>query len=405
MSKEFVTIATLCLCLVAWTPTAMAQSKKPTCEQQAQDIQTAQDKIDKTRRAYSQSAKVLDERLKLADAAYEKKENMDALWADVLSSRDVVMPRAKAALTALNNGYALMQKYVSAGCDDTTATELEDRRKRGALRYEKSITALESIPQDWDTYYNPPPPPTPAECEALDNAHKKAEAKAKAYSLKNDAKIAAYRKARWAVNDAIDLERPFRKEWKKLLKTRKAALPATKGYADLMKNVFAPIQKGLKNNCVQMTYKEQKAFESNVDKVLSEISDSYSRMIKMPLKAEDYVEMRRKTTTPRVGIINKTDQILCYYLNGTGKGRCVIKPKGTKIVELKSDTPGKPQSTLLITERISRKDNQDGQAQPEGIKICAKRTFDHQSGSKAWVINTGVEDGCALPAAKETKDR
>lgn len=405
MFKESVPIATLCLCMMAWAPATMAQSEKPACAQLTPEIQSAQDKIDKTRRAYDQSAKVLDKRMALANADAEKRENMDTLWADVLSSREVVLPRANAALTALNAGYALMQNYVSAGCNETTSSELEDRRSRGASRYEKSITALQNIPTDWHKQYDPVIPPDPAECIALDEAHKNAQAKAKAYSLKNDVKIAAYNAARQAVNNAIDLERPFSKEWRALLKTRKNALPATEGYTKLLDAVYDPVKLGIKNSCVQMDQKQLKAFKDNAYVIFDEISDSYSSMLNMPLKAKKYTEKRRKTTTPRVGIINKTDQILCYHLNGTAKGKCVIKPGGTRIVELRQDVKGKPESTMLITGGISWEKDADGTAQVKDMQICAKRTFDQQSGSKAWAIKPGIEDGCSYPAIEEEKGK
>ena len=401
MFKESVTVATLCLCMMAWAPATMAQSDNATCAQLTPELQSAQNKIDKSRRAYDQSAKVLDKRLSLANADAEKRENMDALWADVVASRDVVLPRAKTALTALNAGYALLQNYVSAGCDDTTSTELEDRRLRGASRYEKSIKALQRIPTDWHKRYDPVIQPDPAECKALDKAHKKAEAKAKVYSLKHDSKIAAYHTAIRAVNNAIDLERPFTKEWKTLRKARRTAMPATKGYAKLMDAVFSPIKKGLENNCIQVSDEKKEDLKKNAYALFNTISDNYAGMVRMPRKAKDYAEKRRKSITPRVGIINKTDQILCYHLNGTAEGKCVVEPQGTRVIELKPDVEGKPESTLLITGGVSWEKDEDGNAQLKDMKICTKRTFDQKSGSKAWTIESGVDEGCEFPNQEE----
>ncbi len=394
MFKESVTIAALFICVAASAPMAKAEPESATCKYLSKELEAAQKNIDETSQAYSKSAKAMDERMIQAIKANQNGESLDDIWPDVIKMRDQMLPQARAALASLTNGYNVMRNYIAAKCTNADTKAMEDRRGQGIQRYKNSIVELEKIRTDWHKQFYVP---TPAECIALDEAHKNAEAAAKVYSLKNDEIIAAYRKARWDMNDAISLDLPLKKKWKTLLKKREAALPASEGYVQVMKDIFAPVQEGLDNNCVEMGPEQFMAFSARASKIVSDVTISNRLIQSMPTDMEEYIKQRNQTTSARVGIKNHTDYLLCYHLNGTARGMCTIKPRGTKIIELKPDSFGKPDSTLLITGGVKWEKDADGNDQVKEMKVCTKRTFNQITGSKSWTIKPGAEKGCEYP--------
>ncbi len=401
-------LASLCLLMIFSAPAAIAQVDTDLCNQLTAEVEGAQEQIDVSRVAYERSATDIDARIGLANEAAQNGENLDTLWANVLLARDNVLPLAQDALKTLNTGFALMQNYVQAGCTTMTAAEVEQRRIAGASHYEDGIKMLNSMQDNWNIRYaEMSKNPDPATCMALDSAHKEADAKAKAHSLKHDDNIAAYNKARLAVNLAIDLEQDFTTEWETLLLARRAAMPGIDTYRKVISATFDPVKKGFDNGCIQMSDADKIAFEKNTTEVLKEISGSKISIINMRLVADAYVERRKATTTARIGIINNTDQILCIYRENQTKGKCNIKPNGSQVVELQSkeeqetEESDDPAKVFVITNNKSWLKTADGETRPQEISICAKRTFEHKSGSQAWIIEAGVEEGCTRPAADE----
>ncbi|PHS28760.1 MAG: hypothetical protein COA84_00805 [Robiginitomaculum sp.] len=396
MIRLWLTLSTLCL--MAWASFGYAQEVSPTCEQRAKAIDVLQQKIEDTRKAYDEIAKKVGARISLTNEAVKKKEDLSVLWADVLAAREEALPQAKLALGTLNTGFAQMQEFIAAGCAKTTASELEKRRKRSARHYEDNIKAMKNLPDDALTFYAPPPPPDPAICMALDEARKTAEAKAKAHSLKNDAKIMAYRKARAAVNNAIDFKRPFKKEWNTLVNARNETLQPTEEYIKLIRSLFEPVKEGLDNHCVQMSAQEESKYAKSTAKILKEVSTSYRAIKFMPLDREEYRLKRNLSTSARVAIVNKTSHILCFHLGDTAPGKCVIKPHGEKLVELPVNEKGEPNAPLIITGGVEWKKNNPEFPQVKSVSVCRKRMFEHKTGSKLWEITEGLDEDCTVPA-------
>ncbi len=398
-------ITPLCLLLALTANAAMAQIDTQACNQITTQVQTAQNKIDSTGKAYDLRAAEIDTRTNLVNEAAQNRENLDVLWADVLATRDDMLPLAENALQTLNAGFELMQTYIEAGCTTISAEEVETRRIEGARRFEKGITVLKAIPVDWrERYAELVEDPDPAACIALDKAHKDADASAQAYSLRHDGNIAAYGKARQAVNEAIDLGRDFAQEWEILLVARSTAMPGINMYDKVIMATFDPVKQGIANGCVLMIKEKKIAFEKNTNAILEEIIDSKIRIINMVLEAKAYEQNRNETTSARIGITNNTDQTLCIYQDGKTKGKCIIKPKGSEIVKLQSDDEqktGDEENPVVFIITNANLTNADEKPLSQKTSICAKRTFDHKYGSKAWIIEAGIEEGCTAPSAEE----
>ncbi len=401
LTKFAIAIISFMMTIIFASPT-LAQMDTKTCNALTGKLEVSQADIDHTRDAYDNAAKNIDEKISAANEAFQKDENLDVIWGQVMAARDKAKPRAQEALRTLNAGFELMHTYIDAGCTTITAEEIERRREVGASRYEKGLEMLDALPTDWHERYRKPADITnPALCKSLEEQRKKADAAARAHSLKYDDLIAAYRKTARTINEAIDLERPFDEKWEALLATREAALPGVEGYAPLIRAMFAPVEKAYEVGCSNLITAPKEAFEQNKREVLKDIAYSYARMSNMPLKAADYLIKRRQTTTPRVGIINETDQVICIHKNAKPKGNCVIKPHGTRIVELMEKNGDAPIKTLLITGGTHWLKSADGNAQAKDLKVCVRRDFEHKTGSKAWVIKEGVEEGCTLPKIAE----
>lgn len=396
-------LGAVCATMLVSAPAALAQVDTVVCNQLTAQAQAAQEAIDAAREAYEQSAARMDERIALANTTAQNGENVEPLWRDVIATRDEMKPRAQQALSTVNDGFATMQAYVAANCTTQTKDEVEQRHIQATKLYQDRLTMLASLPDDWRQRYGRyKAASNPAICAALQQKHKDADATAKNYSLANDDKIAAYRKARLAVNEAIDLERPFDEAWKTLVDARKAALPGVNGYGDVISKVFKASIDNIEQGCVAMSAAREDAVRKNATDILLEIRQSRLLINDMLLDKQSYEQDRSKTTTPRIGIINNTDEILCIHTNAQGKGKCVIKPHGSKIVELETSNPSATKdnntaSLVQITGGVKWLKGVDGNVKAGQMSVCKKRSFDHKTGSKAWIIEPGIEDGCTAP--------
>ncbi len=396
-----VSLSALCLSLASIAPAALAQVDTVICNQLTTEVQTAQDDIDAARGRFDNRAKVMDERLGLANTAAQNGEEIAPLWVDVMASRDEMKPLAEDAVRTVNNGFSTMQPYVAANCTTMTKEEVEQRRVQAAKHYQDSLQMLNVLPNDWQERYGRHKRATdPAVCTALDQKHKDADARGKTYSLAHDGLIAAYRKAHLEVNEAIDLERPFAAEWEVLHETRTAALPGVNGYGEVVGAIFGAARENIEQGCVPMTAAGEDAFRKNATDVLLEIRDSKMRLNDLPDNAQTYALQRRESTTARIGIINNTDEILCIHANASEVGKCIIKPRGTKVVELNPGVEAKNTAAVVfkITGGVTWLKDADGNAQAGEMAVCAQRTFDHATGSKVWAIESIVEEDCNAPS-------
>ncbi len=402
LSPLFATLFILAAC----SPKTDAPMDVAMCEQLTPGITHSQEQINTSRAAFDEAAKALDERLGLARDAGGDDEAIKALWADVLEARDQAKPSAVAALEALQTGFALMQDYTKAKCTNASSEDLDERLSRGVKRYKNSIAQMDMLPADWKSFFAAPAPqtepetkpaPDPAQCQALEEERKTALAEAKAHSLKYDGDIARYRKAHQAQNRAIDLGQDTAEAWEELLILRDAAQPGIEGYIPLISNIFSNTKKGLESGCIVMSDKEKNSFNLTSAKTIRDIYQSKNTLNNIPLERNLYKENRKQTTTPRVGVINKTNQILCVHPKAKGPGQCTIEPNGTRIVELSATLEEAPTFDLLITGGIRWSKLAGEEPSAEDLSVCAKRTFVHNTGSVTWVIEPGIEDGCTLP--------
>lgn len=308
---------------------------------------------------YDRKAGIFNQIIKQADEEFLKTSNVNAIWPQVLLSRNELIEAGFAAKQALREMHDFNKSYLAAGCFKADPNQLKQEFQQSTAIFDSSLAILKSMPEDWQTRYS-----KVITCNALNAQTNQQKQRGAHWAQQYDGLIASYDTAKQNLTGVTLAAPQYASLRTKLITARDQAISGVAGYPEVLTSLHNLQLDKINEDCVAISEQALGQYKARHQSVLAEIRVKYLEMknletlhplapshvitsaqVKSPVakppppkatitsKLSNITSPKQPPQSNPIDMVNRSGQILCIHNPNTNDTTCNFMPNTSRQVQ------------------------------------------------------------------------